>query len=67
VSINETQMQIAVRSDGTIEIESTGDINIKSQANVTIEATRQLTLKGATVTVSASGPVDIDGNPIQLN
>jgi phage protein D len=67
LSINETEMKIAIRSDGTIEIESTGDISVKSQANVTIEATRQLTLKGATVTISSSGPVDIDGSPIQLN
>jgi hypothetical protein len=60
-------MQIAVRSDGTIEIEATGDISVKSQANVTIEATRELTLKGATVKIAGSGPVDIDGSPIQLN
>jgi len=60
VSINETEMQIAVRSDGTIEIEATGDISVKSQAdvtiksskNITIEASAQLTLKGATVAIN---------------
>ena len=67
LSINETEMQIAVRSDGTIEIEATGDISVKCQANITIEATRELTLKGATVKIAGSGPVDIDGSPIQLN
>lgn len=67
VSINETEMLIGVRSDGTIEIEATGDISVKSSANVSIEAGAQLTLKGAVVTISSSGPVDIDGTPIQLN
>ena len=67
LSINETEMKISVRSDGTIEIEATGDISVKSQANVTIEATSELTLKGATVKIAGSGPVDIDGSPIQLN
>jgi phage protein D len=67
VSINETDLKIGVRSDGTIEIEATGNISVKSQADVTIEATKSLTLKGATVTISSSGPVDIDGSPIQLN
>jgi phage protein D len=60
VSINETDLKIGVRSDGTIEIEATGDISVKSQAditiksskNITIEASAQLTLKGATVAIN---------------
>jgi phage protein D len=67
ISINETEMTIGLRSDGTIVIEATGDISVKSAANVTVEAGAQLTLNGATVSVTSSGPVDIDGTPIQLN
>ena len=60
VSINETDLKIGVRSDGTIEIEATGnisvktdaDITIKSSKNITIEASAQLTLKGATVAIN---------------
>jgi phage protein D len=60
LSINETDMKIAVRSDGTIEIEATGNIEIKSSADITIKATKnlnieasaQLTLKGATVAIN---------------
>ena len=56
LSINETEMQIAVRSDGTIEIEATGDISVKSQSNITFEATRELTLKGAAVKIAGAVP-----------
>jgi phage protein D len=60
LSINETDLKIGVRSDGTIEIEATGNISIKSDAdvsvksskNITIEAGAQLTLKGATVAIN---------------
>ena len=60
VSINETDLEIGIRSDGTIEIEATGnisvktdaDITIKSSKNITIEASAQLTLKGATVAIN---------------
>lgn len=59
-SINETDMKIGVRSDGTIEIEATGDIDVKadgnitlkSAKNITIEASAQLVLKGATVAIN---------------
>jgi phage protein D len=52
VSINETEMKIGVRSDGTIEIEATGNISVKSSAGISIEASGQLTLKGATVAIN---------------
>ena len=67
IALKESDVEIHVKSDGTILIESTGDLTIKGSANVNVEATGKLTLKGASVTISASGPVDIDGTPIQLN
>ena len=67
IALKETATEIHVKSDGTIVIEATGDISLKGSANVTVEASAGLTLKGATVTISSSGPVDIDGTPIQLN
>lgn len=67
IALKETATEIHVKSDGTIVIEASGDINLKGSANVTVEAGAGLTLKGATVTISSSGPVDIDGTPIQLN
>lgn len=67
IALKESDVEIHVKSDGTILIESTGDLTIKGAANVNVEATGKLTLKGASVTISASGPVDIDGTPIQLN
>jgi phage protein D/phage baseplate assembly protein gpV len=67
IALKESATEIHVASDGTIVIESKGDLKIKGDANVTIEAGTGLTLKGATVTIKGSGPVDIDGSPIQLN
>jgi uncharacterized protein (DUF2345 family) len=67
IALKETATEIHVKSDGTIVIEASGDISLKGSANVTVEAGAGLTLKGATVTISGSGPVDIDGSPIQLN
>lgn len=67
IALKESGTEIHVRSDGTIVIESQGDLTIKGSANVTVEAGSSLTLKGATVSISGSGPVDIDGSPIQLN
>jgi uncharacterized protein involved in type VI secretion and phage assembly len=67
IALKESATEIHVKSDGTILIESTGNLTIKGAANIDVEASGKLTLKGATVAISASGPVDIDGTPIQLN
>jgi uncharacterized protein involved in type VI secretion and phage assembly len=67
IALKESDTEIHVKSDGTILIESTGNLKIKGSANIDVEASGKLTLKGATVAISASGPVDIDGTPIQLN
>jgi uncharacterized protein (DUF2345 family) len=67
IALKESATEIHVKSDGTILIESTGALTIKGSADVSIEAGAGLTLKGATVTIKGSGPVDIDGSPIQLN
>jgi uncharacterized protein involved in type VI secretion and phage assembly len=67
LALNESATKIHIKSGGTIEIESTQDITIKSSAGISLEADGQLKLKGSTVKIEGSGPVDIDGAVITLN
>ncbi len=66
ITLDETGMEIQVKSDGTIVINSTGDISIKSGGNLSIEASGNLSLKGGPVKIEGA-TVDIDGSLITLN
>jgi phage protein D/phage baseplate assembly protein gpV len=57
---------IEVKAGATILIEGTGDIKIKSSAGITVEASGPLKLSGATVDISATGPVNVKGSLINL-
>lgn len=64
----ESQQAVTIKSSSaTVTIQATGDISIKSNANVTVEGTAQVTVKGSMVTVQASGPLALKGNPVQIN
>ena len=58
---------VSVTADGNVNVENKGNLKIKAAGNASIEATGNLTLKGATVKVEGSGPVEVKGTPIKLN
>jgi phage protein D/phage baseplate assembly protein gpV len=53
-------------SGTTFEIEAGSSVTIKGKGSVTVEATAGLTLKGATVDIQATGPVNVKGSMINL-
>ncbi|MGH8930854.1 MAG: VgrG-related protein [Egibacteraceae bacterium] len=67
ISLNKTMMAIRITSGGKVEISGALDVTIKAGTNLTVEAGALLELKGAMVSISANGPVQVKGNPIQLN
>ncbi len=75
ISLNKTGMAIKITSNGAVEITGSKDVKIeagtamtlKAGTTMNIEAGAKLELKGATVAVNGSGPVQVKGTPIQLN
>jgi uncharacterized protein involved in type VI secretion and phage assembly len=67
LSLNETKTTVRLSSSGKVEIEATQDVRIKAGTNLSIEAGASLELKGAKVSINGDGPVEVKGNPIQLN
>jgi phage protein D len=67
VSLNKTKTTIRVSSGGKVEIEGAQDVRIKAGTNLRLEAGAALELKGAKVSISGDGPVEVKGTPIQLN
>lgn len=64
----ESQQAVTIKSSAaTVTIQATGEISIKSNAGVTVEGTSQVTVKGSMITVQASGPLALKGNPVQIN
>ena len=55
----------AQKSTGPTEVEGM-TVKVKGSASVTVEAGASLTLKGATIDISASGPVNIKGALINI-
>jgi len=66
ISLNGTQRRIRVSADGLVEVVGQ-QVVVRSSGDATIEAAGQLHLKGATVKVEASGPVEVAGAVIKLN
>lgn len=64
-------VKIKVNQAGTIDIEAgaAGTVNIRAGAggSVTIDGGLALTLKGQTVKIQGTGPVEVTGTPIKLN
>ena len=54
---------------GKLTIECDGNVEIKAGASgtLTVDGGSKLTLKGKTVAIEGSGPVQVKGKPIQLN
>ncbi len=54
---------------GVLKIECDGNVEITAGASgtLTVDGGTQLTLKGKTVQIEATGPVEVKGKPIQLN
>jgi phage protein D len=67
LSLNETKTTVRITSSGKVEIEASQDVKIKAGTNLSIEAGASLELKGAKVSISGDGPVEVKGTPIQLN
>jgi phage protein D len=67
IALNATKTTIHVTSDGKVEISGAQDVTIKAGTNLELEAGASLKLKGANVSISGDGPVQVKGNPIRLN
>ena len=75
ISLNKTGMAIKITSSGAVEITGSKEVKVEAGTSMTlkagttmnIEAGAKLELKGATVAVNGSGPVQVKGTPIQLN
>jgi phage protein D len=67
IALDVTGTTIHVASNGKVEIEGDADVTVKAGANLKLEAGASLELKGAQVSISGDGPVQVKGNPIQLN
>jgi phage protein D len=67
LALDKTRTTIHVASNGKVEIEADGDVTIKAGASLKLQAAAKLELKGAQVSISGDGPVEVKGSPIQLN
>ena len=67
LALDKTKTTIHVASNGKVEIEANSDVTIKAGANLKLQAAAKLELKGAQVSISGDGPVEVKGSPIQLN
>jgi phage protein D len=67
IALDKTRTTIHVASSGKVEIEADGDVTIKAGASLKLQAAAKLELKGAQVSISGDGPVEVKGSPIQLN
>jgi phage protein D/phage baseplate assembly protein gpV len=67
LALDKTKTTIHVASNGKVEIEAKSDVTIKAGANLKLQAAAKLELKGAQVSISGDGPVEVKGSPIQLN
>jgi phage protein D/phage baseplate assembly protein gpV len=67
LALDKTKTTIHVASNGKVEIEASSDVTIKAGANLKLQAAAKLELKGAQVSISGDGPVEVKGSPIQLN
>ncbi|MGH2733825.1 MAG: VgrG-related protein [Actinomycetota bacterium] len=59
--------KVTIKGSGDVEITSDANVKLKAGANLDIEAGGRLKVKGAQVSVEASGPTAVKGTPIQLN
>ena len=50
----------------TVKVEAT-TVEVKATGNMNLEATGNMTIKGALIDISGSGPVTVAGTPIKLN
>jgi phage protein D len=67
IALDKTKTRIHVASSGKVEIEADSDVTIKAGASLKLQAAAKLELKGAQVSISGDGPVEVKGSPIQLN
>jgi phage protein D len=67
IALDKTRTTIHVASSGKVEIDADGDVTIKAGASLKLQAAAKLELKGAQVSISGDGPVEVKGSPIQLN
>jgi phage protein D len=67
IALNKTKTTIHIASDGKVEIEGAQDVTIKAGTNLKLQAGASLELKGAKVSITGDGPVQVKGAVIQLN
>ena len=74
IRLDQANQKIVIRSGGDLEISADGDIKMNAQGSITanaqrvsVEAENDFGAKGSQVTIQGSGPVQIQGQPIELN
>jgi phage protein D len=67
IALDATGTTIHVASNGKVEIEGDADVTVKAGANLKLQAGAALELKGAQISISADGPVQVKGSVVQLN
>lgn len=67
IALNKTGTTIKVDSNGKVEITAATDVKVKAGTSLTLEAGASMELKAPTISVQASGPVEVKGMPVKLN
>jgi uncharacterized protein involved in type VI secretion and phage assembly len=62
----ESQKGTKLKAGQTIELDASSSVTIKGQGSVTIEASGSLKLKGSTIDIQGTGPVNVKGSVINL-
>jgi uncharacterized protein involved in type VI secretion and phage assembly len=67
ISLRQGATTIHVASNGSVRIEAQQDVHVRAGTDLSLEANGRVNITGAQVRISANGPVQVAGHPIQLN
>ncbi len=67
IALNKTGTTIKIDSNGKVEITAATEVTVKAGTSLSLEAGTAIELKAPTISVQASGPVEVKGMPIKLN
>jgi len=67
VSLNQTNTEIKISSEGKITISGDADVTVSSQADLTVQAQGTLSLQGTSVSIQGDSQVSVSGGVIKLN
>jgi uncharacterized protein involved in type VI secretion and phage assembly len=78
---SDAKLELTIKGDGTLKFDSKLDAKVgtnmdlkvgsnwtsKADMNLSLEAGAQLTIKGAMISIESSGPLQLKGNPVQID